>query len=79
MRELHLLKVALSQKVSHSPEHYPLKQKNCKGEYLALTFCGDWSQSKKLSEIKPPLSYNYFIMIQKNVMNNIFDCGTLTE
>ena len=35
MRELHLLKVALSQKVSHSPEHYPLKQKNCKGEYLA--------------------------------------------
>ena len=41
---------------NHFPEHFPFSSK-CSGEIdLALSF-GDASQSKKLSEIKPPLAY----------------------
>ena len=41
---------------NHFPEHFPFSSK-CSGERdLALSF-GDASQSKKLSEIKPPLAY----------------------
>ena len=34
---------------NYSPEHYPPKEK------LLQAVFGDWSQSEKLSEIKPPL------------------------
>ena len=35
------------------PEHYPSKEKMLR--IILGTFFGDWSQSEKLSEIKPPL------------------------
>ena len=43
---------------NHCPEHYPPKEKKfiAQGIDLAPIF-GDLSQSKKLSEIKPPLAF----------------------
>ena len=45
---------------NHFPEHYPAKEKMLRTVIWQL-FCGDWSKSEKLSEIKPPLEKNYTV------------------
>ena len=41
---------------TNSPEHYPfLKREDAQNSFWHI-FWGDWSQSEKLPEIKPPLS-----------------------